>query len=168
MITRKTLRWSILLPVVGGVLAAVAALFYRSPSPPVLPQSIGGLALAHQLNGERANEILNRMHDKEVTPATNLIGMYAGGNTSAVVYVSAYRSDDEARDAYATMAWRISVGNPIFAEYSTIRIENHDASFCIGQGQVHYFFPHDHLLYWLSLDPTIAETTARGFIAGLQ
>ena len=164
----KTFRWKIVLPVAVVLVATAVVLFNHKLSSPTLPQNIGELALVHQVEGDRANEILNRMHDKEVTPSKNMIGMYAGGFASAVVYLSVYRSEGDALRAYEKMARRIENGNPIFSGYRPVRIEDMDASFCVGQGQDHYFFVTKDMLYWFAVDTTIAERVAAKFIRSLR
>lgn len=147
-----TKRRKSLLALGAAAIIVAGALLYRTPHTPELPTTIGNMALVHRVQGEQANEILNRMHDKEVTPSTNTIGMYAGGPRSAVVYLSVYPSEKEAQGAYKNMARRIENGNPIFTAYRSITIGNKPTSFCIGQGEHHYFFFHNQGLYWLAAD----------------
>jgi hypothetical protein len=159
-----TIRWKPLLVIAAGVIALAVALLFRTQEPPELPAKIADLVLVHQVGGERANKILNRMHDKDVTPATNRIGMYASSAQSAVVYLSVYRSDREAERAYQKMAHRIERGNPIFTGYRSTRIGKVETSFCVGQGQHHYFFFHNDRLYWLAADSGYAVSVAAEFL----
>jgi hypothetical protein len=149
--------WRFALPAVL-LLAVVGYVIFRDTLE--LPSELGDLIRVHVVEGEKANEILNRMHDKEVTPTTNMIGMYSRGNSNAVVYLSQYRSDEDARIAYEKMARSIEKGNLLFTEYRSVRLANRDASFCVGQGQDHYFFAEDNRLYWLAADSAISEKTA--------
>jgi hypothetical protein len=159
-------RW-ISVVVVGIGVAAVVLFLFSRPTGNRLPQKIGELALVHQVEGDRADEILNRLHDKEVTPSKNMIGLYAGGPAGAVVYLSIYGLRSDALRAYEKMARRIENGNPIFSGYRSVRIGDTDASFCVGQGQDHYFFVSKDMLYWLAVDTTIADKVAGEFIRSL-
>lgn len=138
---------------VAAIVAALILLYcFRTTANATLPQTLGDLSLVQTVEGERANKILDRMHDKEVSPAVNTIGMYTGGSTSAVVYLSIYHSEGEAARAYRKMAGSIETGNLLFTEYRTVQIGEVEASFCVGQEQHHYFFAHRDQLYWLAAD----------------
>lgn len=159
-------RSVIVLRIVAVVLAAAGVLVYvLRPPAAELPAQLGDARLMQLIDGDRANEILNRMHDKEVTPSTNLIGVYDAGST--VVYLSVYRSRGDAEKAYAKMARSIEKGNPLFSNYRVVRLADIDASYCFGQEQDHYFFSYKDRLYWLAADADVAEKTASALVAGL-
>ena len=147
------------------IVAVVVYVRYFSFGPAELPQRLGDAQLRELIDGERANAILDRMHDKEVTPSTNLIGIYGRGNT--VVYLSVYRTSSAAEKAYAKMAGSIEKGNLLFSNYRGLRIGDLDVSFCFGQEQDHYFFPYRNRLYWLAADTPVAEKMANELIDGL-
>ncbi|MCW5895906.1 MAG: hypothetical protein KIT50_09910 [Bacteroidetes bacterium] len=152
--------------IASGLAIAVAVYFFLQETAPVsLPQHLADAQLMQMIDGERANEILNRMHDKEVTPSTNLIGVYSSGNT--VIYLSVYRSRSDARKAYTKMARSIEKGNPLFTDYRVTRLGNLEASFCFGQEQDHYFFVSRNYLYWLAADSPVAEKMASSLVEGL-
>ena len=98
----KKLKWLYLL-LIAVTIVGIAYVVLRPSSSVELPKQLGGLQQVHLVEGEKANEILDRMHDKEVTPASNKIGMYSGAKGSAVVYLSIYSSDDDATAAYKKM-----------------------------------------------------------------
>lgn len=152
--------------IVVAVIAAISVYFYfLSSASANLPQQLGDGQLVQLIDGERANEILNRMHDKEVTPATNLIGVYTSGNT--VVYLSVYRSRRDAQKAYTRMARSIEKGNPLFTDYRVTQLGGVEASFCYGQEQDHYFFVYKDRLYWLAADHPAAETMSLALVESL-
>lgn len=156
---------------VAAIVAALILLFYfyfRTTANATLPQRLGGLSLVQTVEGERANKILDRMHDKEVSPAVNTIGMYTRGSTNAIVYLSVYHSEAEAARAYRKMAGSIETGNLLFTEYRTVRISEVEASFCVGQEQHHYFFAHRDQLYWLAADTINALKIAGDLTATLR
>ena len=162
----KKLKWLYLLLIVA-TMVGIAYVVLRPSSGVELPKQLGGLQQVHLVEGEKANEILDRMHDKEVTPASNKIGMYSGAKGSAVVYLSIYRSDDDATAAYKKMSRSIEKGNLLFGDYRAIKLKGIDASFCVGQGQSHYFFVDDERLYWLAADAAIAEGVAQELVGEL-
>ncbi len=163
----STTIWKAGIPAV--LVVAVAAYFiFRTPAAVELPKQLGELSLVRSVDGEKANEILDRMHNKEVTPATNAIGMYTGGLGEAVVYLSVYSSGRDASKAYTMMVRNIEKGNPLFTDYRTVRIAGIDASFCVGQGQNHYFFVYDNRLYWLAADSRDAEKMASELMKTLK
>lgn len=157
-----------LVVIVVVVTAVVFFYYFRTTGIAALPQKIGDLSLAQTVEGEKANNILDRMHDKEVSLAVNTIGMYTGGSTGAVVYLSVYHSEAEAARAYRKMAGRIEKGNLLFTGYRTVRIGEVDASFCVGQEQDHYFFAHRDQLYWLATDTINALKIAGDLAATLR
>lgn len=159
-------NWKLIL---AGILAItiigyVVFLLTRSVE---LPTQLAGVPRIQLIDGEKANTILDRMHDKEVTPTTNIIAVYEDGNSNAVVYLSVYRSSDDARKAYGKMAQSIEKGNILFTDYRAVRINDIDASFCLGQGQDHYFFVNDDRLYWLAADRAKVEAMVLELIAGM-
>jgi hypothetical protein len=141
------------------LIAGVIVAYFHSLKPPALrlPDRFGGLALAYVVDGERANAFLNRMHDKEVTPSRNLIGMYASSMAGAVLYLSEYGTEKEAAKAFQTMAQRIASGNPVFSGYRIQQMGVMQVAYCYGQGQDHYFFAHDNGLYWLAADAGVSR-----------
>ena len=108
--------------------------------------------------------MFDHLHGKGVTPQSNLIGMYAGKQGSAVVYMSVYASDTEANNALREMQSRISTGNPIFDHYSETEVQGHQVSSCLGEGQVHHFFSNEKQLYWLTVDSHVAPEAVEDLV----
>lgn len=149
------------------VAGTIAYLMLKPSAVVELPNRIGSLQQVRLLEGEKADAILNQMHDKDVTPETNKIGMYSGAEGGAVVYLSVYNSDDDANAAFAQMTRSIEHGNLLFTGYRKVRFGKIDASFCVGQGQDHYFFVSGDRLYWLAADNVIAEKVVNELVGGL-
>jgi hypothetical protein len=149
----------------SALAAGIVAYLILSGSPPLqLPGKIGTLGLAYTVDGERANDILNRMHGMEVTPSRNLIGMYASASAGAVLYLSEYASAKDARFSFEKMARRIETGNPVFTGYRILRLGTTDVSVCFGQGQDHYFFSAGKILYWLAVDSLVSRSVAMDLV----
>lgn len=147
-----------------GVVCVVALIVVLWRNEPRLPSSIVSLELKRTLKGAAASAIIDHLHGKGVTPQSNLIGIYAGKQGSAVVYMSVYVSDAEVKNALGEMRSRISSGNPIFDHYSETKIQGHQVSSCLGQGQAHYFFSHEKQLYWLAVDNQVAPEAAEDLV----
>jgi hypothetical protein len=154
-------RW---LLVFLGVVCVVALIVVLWRNEPHLPSSITSLELKRSLKGAEASAMIDHLHNKGVTPQSNLIGIYAGKQGSAVVYMSLYSSDAEVKNALEEMRSRISSGNPIFDHYSETKVRGHQVSSCLGQGQTHYFFSHEKQLYWLAVDSQVAPEAVEDLV----
>jgi len=154
-------RWLLVFP---GVVCVVALIVVLLRNEPRLPSSITSLELKQSLKGAEASAMIDHLHGKGVTPQSNLIGMYAGKQGSAVVYMSVYASDIDANKALRNMRSRISIGSPIFDHYSETEVRGQQVSSCLGQGQTHYFFSNERQLYWLAVDSQVAPEAVEDFV----
>lgn len=127
----------------------------RSP----LPARVGELILISEIQGENAREIVDRKHGKGVSPKQSYVGSYQASAGRADIYLSTYANTSEAQNVYRTMAGRIGAGGTPFFRYQSVVISGQSVSFCVGLGQVHYFFFHNEELYWVSADAHVAQIT---------
>lgn len=160
-------RWLLVLPAVVCVVALAIVLVVLSRNEPRLFPSIGPLELKRTIEGAEASAMIDHLHGKGVTPQSNLIGMYAGEQGSAVLYMSVYASDIGANDALRKMRSLISAGNPIFNQYSEMQVGRHQVFWCLGQGQIHYFFSHGKQLLWLAVDSVVAHETVENLVGSV-
>jgi len=133
--------------------------------PDGLPSRLGELALMQERSGDAAQQMIDRLHGKSVTPSENVIGTYSGTSGDAVLYLSVYAGREEAVMAERKMADRIREGNSVFGELEQISIADHPVAYCKGMGQVHYFFSADTKVYWLAIDVAAAPTAIAGLVA---
>jgi hypothetical protein len=144
------------LPALLGV--AVLALFLcvrKGEQPPYLPAWLGEMKLVEQFDGATAQQMIDHLHGRGVTPRENLIGRYEGGAERAALYVSGYADAAEAEGVDGDMARRIGEGNAVFVGFAELRIAGRVVSVCTGMGQTHYFFASGSRLYWLAVDPSV-------------
>ena len=147
-------------------LALLGLFLHGSCSGPdeLLPGSLGGLTLSSSLAGAEARALVDRMHGKGVTPGRTAAGEYAGTGGRATLYVSEYSTPEAAREAETMMKTTMQEGNNVFSPVSDRTIDGHLIHMCTGLEQVHLFFASGQALYWLAVDPGIAEQTASALV----
>lgn len=152
------------------VLAAAAVFFFPRLTAErlELPPSLGSLQLRQTYTGNEAGELINQMHGKGVTPKSNAIGLYSGAGGSATLYLSVYNEEREAVKVRNKMISGIQTGYTPFTDLERRTFEGHDISYCIGDGQAHYFFSTGTSLYWLAVDFQIAPPTLEALLASLR
>jgi hypothetical protein len=152
--------------VVGVMLPVFVLLFLLIPHRRslVLPQSILQLHLTEQIRGKQAQEIVDRMHNKSVTPDENVIGTYFSTDGSAKLYVSLYDSRIIAEGQFEKMSDLIHKGGGAFTHFKEIQVQRAKVYICFGLGQAHYFFLHEKDIYWLAVDLQIAQASMQELI----
>lgn len=148
----------------SAVLLVAVLLTECSPRRPHLPDHIGSLTRAAAIDGRAADDIINRMHGKDLPSAVNSIGMYTGAEGNAVTYLSVYASAGEAGTAFGAMEARIERGTPVFREFHHLSLDGGEVSFCSGLGQHHYFFISNNIVCWLSVDSTLSRDVVVDFM----
>lgn len=122
-----------------------------------LPAMLGSLQLTGDYSGEEAREIVNRMHDKSVSPDENLIGTYRSPEGEATLYISMYGEPSAAEKDFRKMILLIQPGSPVFRDFQQMSVAGKEVGFCRGLGQWHYFFARGNVLYWLAADEPVAR-----------
>jgi len=159
-------RWLVL-----GIIALLALallLLQWPPSPLPFPTRFGDLEAQEILRGSEARSIVDEMHGKGVTPKENVIVRYEGARGRAVLYLSAYDAPTIARREMERMAGLIERGHPVFVHFRRLSIRDVPMCLCLGMGQAHYFFSFSRGVYWLAVDPAIAQETIVRFVEALQ
>jgi hypothetical protein len=161
-------KWIVLACVVGivGVVYLILPRFIRKDLE--LPKALGSLVLREEVQGAKAQAIINKMHGKGVTPKDNMIAAYENGDGSATVYLSVYTNQAESQETIAQMVRGIEKGTSPFSELRTITIRGQEMSFCMGFGQTHYFFYIDNSVYWMTADFAVAEEAASELVRALK
>ena len=127
-----------LLVVIGAVLPWLLV----GGAGPVLPRSLGELDLQHEVLGVEAAAMVNDMHGRPVAEARHAIGYYGSTRGGAVLYVTMYLGDADARDAEGRMGAKIATGEYVFQEYRTGVVDGKSVAACTGLGQTHFIFSH--------------------------
>jgi hypothetical protein len=124
-----------------------------------LPQKLGDLSQAKVLQGNKATDIINKMHDKTLDDCKNYIAYYGSNDSKNILYVSVYESAEKAKTNIMNMAMKISSGSSVFSPL-TYSGMGHDAHFeTDGMGLKHYFYRTDNILIWWQVEPDKAKTT---------
>jgi hypothetical protein len=144
------ISWQIVAAVIVAVVVALYFLFRGHALS--LPPTLGALQLYREINGSEARRAIEQLHGKDVADAENLIGWYGGDSATATLYASEYSDAQKAALIYARMSATIEKGEGGFGHYVLSQINGRAVSQCLGMGQVHYFFAHGQVLYWLAVD----------------
>lgn len=152
----KRWRWLFLVVLGIGVWVATLVVFISGPPQPVsIPPSIADLPLRAHLFGPEAAAEIERLHRRRIPMSGAAVAIYGEGN--AVLWVSE--------------AW-IPLGAWVLEQRMTQRIRTAETPFTLkeerevngvrvyvleGTGQMHYYFHVGARLYWLAVDPPLAE-----------
>ncbi|RMF61082.1 MAG: hypothetical protein D6748_02550 [Calditrichaeota bacterium] len=122
-----------------------------------LPDSIQGLPLRQKISGKEAEKMLERMHNKDVAPGKNVIGVYQAGPHRTILYASSFPTRGKALDRLEEMSKEIGSGSSGFENHIQFEVNKNIIHQVTGYGQLHYFFAVDKFLYWLSVDYPLAH-----------
>ncbi len=159
---KQTLFWLFLIFAISIV--AVVAMMLEDSGKNILPETFGELKIARRLSEGEAANMINHLHGKGVTPEHNEVIFYEASSGTATLYASVYRNANEAWDAEARMARLIKNGNPMFGLYRQFSQRGLVVHRCFGLDQEHYFFASKKRLYWLAVDPQIAQSSLDAFL----
>jgi hypothetical protein len=129
-----------------------------------LPKSILQLRLTEEIRGKQAQEMVDAMHKKSVTPDENVIGTYFSIDGGAKLYISLYDSRTIAEEQFEKMIDLIRKGGGTFTHFRELQVQNERVYLCLGLGQAHYFFLHEKELYWWAVDLQIAQASMQELI----
>lgn len=129
-----------------------------------LPKSILQLRLIEEIRDKQAQEIVDAMHNKSVTPDENVIGTYFSTDGSAKLYVSFYESRTIAMEQFEMMINLMRLEKNTFSHFQELQVQNEKVCFCLGLGQAHYFFLHEKELYWWAVDLQIAQSSMQELV----
>jgi hypothetical protein len=134
----------------------------------LLPDRIHGLALSKSTTGEEAEEMIARLHAKSVAPAASEIGYYGTSDPPLTLYVSRFKSTEEARDQVDIMAETIGPGSSGFGHHRVERVAGTDAHYVVGYGQAHYFFVDRDKVLWLAAPMDVAQPALLELVEGSE
>lgn len=121
------------------------------------PENFFDLKLTEKISGEKAEEVVNRLHFDPVTSEKNEIAFYRGVKGNAIIYATYYSDSDAAIENYNKMTQKISPENSVFIQSSFIEMNDKTIFRTFGLGQTHYVFTNENKLFWLSVETIWAE-----------
>lgn len=125
-----------------------------------LPNSIQDMTLRKIIEGEEANQVITRLHKKEVTTATNYVGEYAGSDYSSTLYLTVYPDSTQALADLQKMAERIQdpqVGGQMgFQHVRHLTSYGENVYMTLQNQRAHFFYVIQNKLYWLETNPQVA------------
>lgn len=130
----------------------------------VLPQSILQLRRIEEIRGKQAQEIVDRMYNKSVTPDENVIGTYFSTDGIAKLYISLYDSRTIAEGQFEKLTNLFHQEGSAFSHFRELQVQNEKVYFCLGLGQAHYFFVHEKDIYWWAVDLQIAQASIQELV----
>lgn len=122
-----------------------------------LPEEVNQLMLVKTISGQEAKDIINKLHFQPVTENENLICHYENESGSAIVYVTIYKSKEEAKKDFDRMTRKISPENSVFIYPQFFDYQGNSIYKCFGMGMTHYVFASNEKLYWISVDTHLAK-----------
>jgi hypothetical protein len=131
----------------------------------VLPEELYGCRLSKTLSGEDAKAYVDHLHLQNVASHTNKIGFYEGENGPVTIYVTTYKTTDQAKDDYLKMTQKISPENSVFIAGEYLTVTEKEVYRCFGMGQTHLVFVQEEYLIWLSVDTIRALKILDAYLA---
>jgi hypothetical protein len=122
-----------------------------------LPPELHGMELVKETAGQAAETMIARLHGKDVAPTESYVGHYGDGPRHAMLYVSRFESVDQAQSLLRNMSSRIGKGSSGFGHHQQFDVDGTEIHLVLGQGQVHYFYAKERLLFWLGMVPDMAR-----------
>ncbi len=134
-----------------------AALISCSSDPKLFPSEIAGIQLKRKISGEEAKEFVNKLHINSVTSEENEIAFYESNKGNATIYITFYSNELDASLNFTKMTKKITPQNSVFVRGSFIELNGKRVYRTYGMGQTHYVFVHEKLLFWISVETTLAK-----------
>ena len=130
-----------------------------------LPQKLGDLSQTKVIQGKKATDIINKMHDKTLDDCKNFIAYYGSNDSKNILYVSVYANAEKAERNLKNMALKMSNGSSVFSPLAHTIIGDYIYFETEGMGLKHYFYRTDNILIWWQVEPDKAETTLHDLLA---
>ncbi len=126
---------------------------YCSGNGGYLPGVIGGLQLKKAVTGAEAAKEVDKIHFNPVaSEKENEIGFYESTDNRATIYITYYKTEEEAKADFEKMTQKISPQNSVFISPSFFEFQGYRVYRCFGMGQSHFVFVHKKALLWISAD----------------
>ncbi len=133
----------------------------------LFPERLQGLKLLRLVKGKKAEEMVNRLHGKQIKVKNAWIGYYKGQNGSAVIWISEAYSSSQAEKQTDVMMQKILKGYGPFYNFKKKRINHTLVYIFSGLGKKHAVFCKQDLVFWITSDPSIIDKVVRFYIKKL-
>lgn len=139
-----------------------------SSDPELFPNEISGIQLKRKISGDEAKQFVNKLHISSVTSEKNEIAFYESNKGNATIYVTFYSNELDANQNFTKMTKKISPQNSVFIRGSFIDLNGKRIYRTYGMGQTHYVFVHEKLLFWISVETTLAKKLIETYLHHLK
>lgn len=113
------------------------------------PAKIGTKERVRVIGGDQAAAAVNKLHRGEVAGDDNIIAEY-GTDEKDLLYITFYRDQKAARDAFAAMIEKMRAAkNSPFFHLMPLQKYRHPVYITLGMGAVHYIYVSGNFLLWL-------------------
>ncbi len=156
--SRPRWRWGLaaILLGIGVLIGALLSILVARPVQPVsIPPSIADLPLRAHLFGPEAAAEIERLHRRRIPMNGAAVALYGEGN--AILWVSDIWLPIGAWALEQRMTQRIRTAETPFTITEEREIDGVRVYVLEGTGQRHYYFHVGSRLYWLAVDPPLAE-----------
>lgn len=135
----------------------------------LLPDTLGPMKLTRSILGEQAKKQIHKLHGKSIEFKNSSIGYYTHGGSQVTLWVSEYKTDEDARKSVQIMAKKIKTGqNPVFRDFKETEVGGLPTYFVTGMGQNHYFYQKNELAVWLAVDAVFSQTVFKAAMDKIQ
>jgi hypothetical protein len=127
------------------------------PATALVPASIAGVPLSGWVQGEAARTQVEQLHGKVLGAGMDEAWVAEYGDGQAVLWVTRAVLPADARDLYTRMVDRIALGESPFSDQQPIGVPGVEGYSLDGLGQRHFYFMIGGDVYWLAIDPELAD-----------
>lgn len=115
-----------------------------------VPEKLGGLPLHQKVEGEKAREIIARLHVGNFQQGESMVAFYKNNNQVATLYISRFKNQSLADSMLQRMASKVGQEGTGFWHHLVLPLGEYTIHLTMGQGQAHYFFTQKNAVYWLA------------------
>lgn len=134
-----------------------------------LPGALNGMVLKKAVTGAEATKDVDKLHFNPVaSDKENEIGFYESADNKGTVYVTYYKSKEEAKADFEKMTRKISPQNSVFISPSFFEFQGYNIYRCFGMGQSHFVFVHKKALLWISADTVHGKEVLKDYLAAIN
>jgi hypothetical protein len=123
------------------------------------PDKIGEKERLRIITGEKAAQVVNRMHGQSVATDANVIAEYGTGEKKDVLYISSYTAPEAAKKAYELMIEKMAAAKKSpFYHLMPMGKYQKKVYMTLGMGAVHYIYQSGSLLLWFQTYQSFGTT----------
>ena len=121
------------------------------------PEKIGDKQRSAAISGNRAAQVINKMHDQSVAAVANVIAEY-GQVRKDLLYISSYANPEDAGKALDLMIKKMAVVKKgPFAHLMPLAGYKKPVYFALGLGAAHYIYRSGNYLLWFQTYQSFAD-----------